>query len=56
MMALSSPYGITMAQGAAIMVGIGYLMTIGFASLTLLLSPSCIRCSPFSRSMWRLCF
>lgn len=38
MMALSSPYGITMAQGAAIMVGIGYLMTIGFASLTLLLS------------------
>lgn len=37
-MALSSPYGIAMAQGAAIMVGIAYLMTIGFAGLTLLLS------------------
>lgn len=38
MMALSSPYDITMAQGVAIMVGIAYLMTLGFAGLTLLLS------------------
>lgn len=38
MMALSSPYDITMAQGAAVMVGIAYLMTLGFAGLTLLLS------------------
>lgn len=37
-MALSSPYNLTMGQGAAIMVGIAYLMTLGFAGLTLLLS------------------
>lgn len=38
MMALSSPYDFTMAQGTAIMVGIAYLMTLGFAGLTLFLS------------------
>lgn len=37
-MALSSPYNLTMGQGTAIMVGIAYLMTLGFAGLTLLLS------------------
>lgn len=37
-MALSSPYALTMAQCAGIMVGLAYLMTLGFAALTLLLS------------------
>lgn len=37
-MALSSPYAITMAHGAAIMMGLACLMTLGFAGLTLLLS------------------
>ncbi len=37
-MALSSPYAFTMAQCSGIMVGLAYLMTLGFAALTLLLS------------------
>lgn len=37
-MALSSPYALTMAQCAGIMVGLAYLITLGFAALTLLLS------------------
>ncbi len=36
--AVSSPYALTMAQAAATMTGIAYLMTLGFAGLTLLLS------------------
>ena len=37
-MALSSPYALTMAQCTGVMVGLAYLMTLGFAALTLLLS------------------
>lgn len=37
-MALSSPYALTMAQCAGIMAGLAYLITLGFAALTLLLS------------------
>lgn len=37
-MALSSPYNLTMAQAAGISVGLAYLMTMGFAAFTLLLS------------------
>lgn len=37
-MALSSPYALTMAQCTGAMVGLAYLMTLGFAALTLLLS------------------
>ncbi|MDO4442296.1 MAG: ABC transporter permease subunit [Slackia sp.] len=37
-LAVSSPYGLTMAQCVVIMAGIAYLMTLGFAALTLLLS------------------
>lgn len=36
--AVASPYALTMAQAAAVMTGIAYLMTLGFAALTLALS------------------
>lgn len=37
-LAMSSPYNLTVAQAAAISIGLAFLMTMGFAGLTLLLS------------------